>query len=338
LNKVPGDNLLKRKWFFFYGISFILMLICAIASNWVAENGTDRRYFSIIWISLWIVLLLFSELSSSPHSSLRKKLLMVLVLTGSASSLYPLYIPANVPSKNKVLSELKSLNTIGIIAEYSTAYLSSSVDPAHIKATPHDKEYIRNFNLVEDVFKQKRIYLIKEGWLTSFPDTMKQFGFLLQRTGEPFHKAGYELCRYEKIINRRVFTIGEMKYQGKIVEDTTSFSKQTAMITPEFDKGKHFIYGPFIHLPKGKYSVVFRLMASRDLSIDNVAVLDVSANFGKEVIATRTIRLCDFARSHHFEEFDIPFEVTKDYDGTEFRVMFLGGVDLSFDRVVLIEK
>jgi hypothetical protein len=146
------------------------------------------------------------------------------------------------------------------------------------------------------------------------------------------------LCRYEKIVKRKIFTIGEMKYQGKMVEDTNAYSLQTAMITPDFDKSKHFIYGPFVNLTKGKYSVMFRLMVSRDLSIDNVAVLDVSANYGKEILTSKTIRLCDFAKSHHFEEFDIPFETSKDYEGVEFRIMFLGGVDLSFDRVLLIER
>jgi hypothetical protein len=236
------------------------------------------------------------------------------------------------------MNELKTLGNIGVIAESDAAYLMSCADPSHVKATPHEKEYIRNFNLAQDVLKQEKIYLVKGDWLKEFQDTAMQFNILLQRTGEPFRKAGYDLCRYEKIVKRRVFSLGEMKYQGKVLVDSNAYAVQTAMITPEFDKTKHFIYGPFVDLPKGKYSVVFRLMTSRDLAIDNVAVLDVSANFGKETLASKTIRLCDFSRSHHFEEFEVPFETAKDYAGVEFRIMFLGGVDLSFDRVLLIEK
>jgi len=338
LNNQPGDPLLKGKWFFFFGLNFIVLLFCLLASHWVSANGSDRRYFSIVWISLWITVLLFSEVSVTSNPSLRKKILLILIFIGSVSSIFPLYIPVNVPSRNTVLGEFKSLETAGIIGASSSVYLSSCVDPNHIKATPHDKEYIRNFNLVNDVFKQNRLYLMKDEWLKSFPDTIDQFGFLLQRRGEPFHKAGYELCRYEKIINRKSYGISDMKYQGHLVEDTNAYSRQVAMITPDFDRSKHFIYGPFINLAKGKYTVLFRLMTNRDLSIDNVAVLDISANFGKEILASRTIRLCDFARNHHLEEFDVPFETTKDYEGVEFRVMFLGGVNLSFDRVVLLER
>jgi hypothetical protein len=329
--------LLYNKWALYFMVNGIILFFCIISSHWVFLNGLDRKYFSIVVITLWTALLLFTETSEISHPVIRKYILTFLILLGSFSSLYPLYLP-HLPSSNTALSELKTLNTIGLIGASSAAYFSASVDPTHIKATPHEKEYIRNFNLVQDVIKQNRIFLIKNGWLSSFPDTISQFGILLQRTGEPFHKSGYELCRYERIIKRSYFSIGEMKYQGTLQEDTTAYTKQVAMITPGFDRNKHFIYGPFIHLLKGRYTVLFRLKTSRDLSTDNVAVLDISANYGKEIIASKTIRLCDFAKSHHFEEFDISFETAKDYDGVEFRVMFLGGVDLWFERVVLAER
>ena len=339
-NRIPNarTTYLKNRWDIFFGINFIVLLVCVLASYWVTANGSDRKYFSIVWITLWIAVLFIAEASETKHSSLKNRLLVILLLIGSVSSLYPQYFPTKIPSKISVLEELKLLSTIGIIGESSSAYLASSADPAHIKATPHDKEFLRNNNLKKDVLKQERIYLIKDGWFKSFPDTMKQFGFLLQRIGEPFHKGGYELCRYDQIIHRRTLGIGEMMYQGTLVEDSNSYSPQVAMITPTFDRSKHFIYGPFIDLPKGKYTVLYRLSVSRDLSIDNVAVLNISTNFGKKIIASRTIRLCDFARNHHFEEFDLSFETTKDIKGVEFRVMFLGGVNMRFDRAILVER
>ena len=110
------------------------------------------------------------------------------------------------------------------------------------------------------------------------------------------------------------------------------------MITTPFDRSKHFIYGPFINLHKGKYTVLYRLKISRDLGINNFAVLNISANYGKQILTSRTIRLCDFQKSYNFEEFGVPLEITRDYKGVEFRIMYLGGTDLFFDRVVLIEQ
>lgn len=338
LNKQLADYNQKSGWFKFYFLQGVLMLVVVLMSSWVAANGFDRRYFSILTISFGVCLLFFIEISNHSRSSLRKNALAILFVLGALSSLYSSYIPKKLPATIDTFNALKPMEYIGIIAASEPAYFSAFSDPSRIKSTPHDKEYIRNFNLALDVLKQDRIYLVKDGWLQNFPDTIVQFAILLQRRGEPFKRAGYEMCRYEKIVKRSVFTINEMKFQGKVVEDTNSYSLKTTMITPDFDRGKHFLYGPFITLPKGKYSVVFRLMTSRDLSVDNVAVLDVSANFGKEVITSKTIRLCDFAKSNHFEEFEVPFETAKDYEGMEFRIMFLGGVDLSFDRVVLIQK
>ena len=129
-----------------------------------------------------------------------------------------------------------------------------------------------------------------------------------------------------------------MEHVGTIMTDTTAYSGKAAMITTPFDRSKHFIYGPFINLHKGKYTVLYRLKISRDMGINNFAVLNISVNFGKKILTSRTLRLCDFAKSYDFEEFDVPFEIGGDYKGVEFRIMYLGETDLFFDRVVLIEQ
>lgn len=336
--KVPFRNyFMSQKWLLFFTFNGLILFICLILSNWVMIHGAAAKYFSIVFISLWIALLLFIESTDSSRPALRKYTLMILIFLGVVSCISPLYIPKHLPATSGALSELKTLDSFGLIGESSNAYKTASIDPAHIKATPHDKEFIRNFNLVKDVLKQKRIYLVRNEWLTSFPDTINQFGILFQRMGEPFQKAGYDLCRYQRIIKRTIFLVDEMQTQGTIMTDTTAYSGKSAMITTPFDRSKHFIYGPFINLHKGKYTVLYRLKISRDLGINNFAVLNISANFGKEVLTSRTIRLCDFAKSYNFEEFDVPLEITRDYEGVEFRIMYLGETDLFFDRVVLIE-
>ena len=327
-----------QRWLLFFTVNGLVLFIILVLSNWVLINGASGKYFSIVFISLWIAILLFTESTDSSRPALRIYILWIIVILGVVNCLTPLYIPTHLKSKNNELSELKTLKNFGLIGESSFVYTASSIDPDHIKATPHDKEFLRNFNLVKDVFKQKKIYFVMNNWLTFFPDTITQFGFLMQRAGEPFRKAGFDLCRYERVINRMVFPVDSMQFQGTLVTDTTAYSKKAAMITTSFDRSKHFVYGPFIKLPKGKYSVLYRLKITRDLSTNNLAVLDVSANFGKEIIATKTIRLCDFARAQHFEEFDLPFELIKDYDGLEFRIMYLGETDLFFDRLVLFEQ
>ena len=153
-----------------------------------------------MFISLWIALLLFFESTESARPALRKYIILALLFLGITSSLFPLFVPKHLKAKSSALVELKSLQNFGMIGESSMVYIAASTDPGHIKVTPHDREFIRNFGLVKDVFKQNKIYLLRNNWLPDFPDTIRQFGILLQQTGQPFQKAGYNLCRYEKTI------------------------------------------------------------------------------------------------------------------------------------------
>jgi hypothetical protein len=316
----------------------LIIFVSLLFSNWVLINDAAGKYFSVVFISLWIALLLFFESTGSGRPGVRKIILLVILFLGIVSSLSPLFIPKYLPSKSSALGELSSLHTFAMIGESSLVYIAASTDPKHIKGTPHEGEFIRNPNLVKDAFKQDKIYLLGNNWLSVFPDTIRQFGVLLQRTGEPFQKSGYKLCRYEKTIKRTIFPLDSMKTVGTIMTDTTAYSGKSAMITIPFDRSRHFIYGPFINLLKGKYTVLYRLKISRNLGINHFAVLNISANFGKTILTSRTLRLCDFAKSYDFEEFDVPLEIARDYQGVEFRIMYLGETDLFFDRVILIEQ
>jgi len=332
------NYLVNQRWLTFFMLNGLIIFICLVLSNWVLINDAAGKYFSIVFISFWIAFLLFFESTESVRPGLRKIIILVILVLGIASSLSPLFIPKYLPSKSNAMSELSSLHSFGMIGESSMVYIAAATDPKHIKGTPHESEFIRNTSLVKDVFKQDKIYLLRNNWLSDFPDTIRQFGVLLQRAGEPFQKSGYDLCRYEKMIKRTIFPIDSMKTVGTIMTDTTAYSGKSAMITIPFDRSKHFIYGPFINLHKGKYTVLYRLKISRDMGINNFAVLNISANFGKTILTSRTLRLCDFEKSYNFEEFDVPIEIARDYQGVEFRIMYLGETDLFFDRVILIEQ
>jgi hypothetical protein len=327
-----------QKWIFFFFLNGGILFLCLILSNWVLKNHATGKFFSLIFISLWTSLLLFLEITESSKPSLRNYLLPIMILLGVISSLAPLYIPENVEARSTALEGLKNLNVCGIIGESGEVFAAASADPNHIKPLPHEGEVNRNSELEKEVFRQHTIYFVGNNWLSSYPDTLRQYGVLFQRIGEPVKKSGFELCRYEQFAQRMIFPVDSMKYQGVLLKDTMAYSGKAAMITLPFDRTRHFIYGPFISLPKGKYNVVYRIKVNRDMGINNFAVLNISSNYGKSVIKTRTLRLCEFAASNHFEEFDLPLETITDLKGVEFRIMYLGESDLYFDRVVLIRK
>lgn len=95
--------------------------------------------------------------------------------------------------------EFKQLGDIGIIANYWNSYINAAADPEHIRATPHDKDLVRNRRMVDSVLARKDIYLISDMWLDSFPGSINQFGNTLMKAGDPFMLGGCEVCLYKKV-------------------------------------------------------------------------------------------------------------------------------------------
>ncbi|MCX6287487.1 MAG: hypothetical protein NTY96_10260 [Bacteroidetes bacterium] len=190
----------SNPWFYFFFFEALLTFIAVLSSGWVAANGAGRRYFTTFFMSAWISLLLWLE--TLPENKIKKQFrlaLLAVVIIGSLSGSFRFYYPEIKPSRIRVISALKSLGNIGIIAEYWNSYMSASPDPVHIKATPHDKDYVRNPELVKEVLEQPILYLVKDGWIDSFPDTIIQFGKTLKKKGKSIHIADSWLNRYEVI-------------------------------------------------------------------------------------------------------------------------------------------
>ena len=187
----------NKKWFLFFLINGILTLIVIIISHWVFLNGVGRRYFVLVYISFALVVLFLAETFEKRKLRTLQVLSAVIILTGAISSCYKFYYPRHIPSRIKVLSEFQSLGNIGLIAEYWNSYLSATPDPIRIKATPHDKDYVRNYKLVEEVLAQPRIYVIKDMWMDTFPDTLYQFGRILVRKGDSFYIGQCWVNQYE---------------------------------------------------------------------------------------------------------------------------------------------
>ena len=204
LKKVKFSDSMTKRLFLFFLLDLTIVFTIIIITEWTYVAGVPQRYFNCTYISAAILtLLLYESLNlNKVKINIIKYILLITVLIGSFGTLYTMRVVWYKPYKpySEVVSELDKLGNIGIIAEYWNSYTCSVNEPEKIKATPHDKSWVRNWKLVEDVFKQEKIYLIKDMWLDSFPDTITQFGRTLVRQEKPFNLANANLCRY-KIIN-----------------------------------------------------------------------------------------------------------------------------------------
>ena len=325
----------RNRWLVFFALNGIMTFVILLFSHWVYLNGTNRSYFSVVFISLWIAFLFYIEATGSKNRQLRMILLTVLVLLGSISSFSNFFFPKCQPSRVSQLTGYSRLGDAGLIADYQHAYLTACINPKHIKATPHEKDKVRNFSMVEAVFSMPKLYFIKDSWLDSFPDTTMQFGHILLRKGNAFRCSNTTLCEYERMLFTRSFTCEEMQHQGTISADPAARSGKSVVIGPNYDRKKHFIYGPFLSLKHGTILIQFNLRSEPDYNTRTIAFLEISANYGKEILATMPIRSCDFHRQEAFQIFSLKTKLDKDYEGVEFRIRYEGGPDLYFDRVEL---
>ncbi|MGE5425061.1 MAG: hypothetical protein ACM3N9_06835, partial [Syntrophothermus sp.] len=315
----------KQKWLLFFGLNFFISILL------MPFFLQSSDFSPLIYLSFWAALLLFIESSGSAKRSIRRLILYCMVTPGALSAVVPLFFPHPLPSQRKVCSEFARLGKAGIIGSYKDSYVIASADPKKLHATPNDSDLIRNRQIVADVFKQPSLYLVRDNWMNTFPDTVKQFGQILLKSGDEFIMGGRSVCRYSRYIYCQDFNVNLMKHQGIVSKDENALSGESVKIDSTFDRTKHFVFGPFIPLNQGKIEVTFRLKSSDNLSTDKAAVLEVSAGYGKQILASQTIRWCDFQIKNHFETFSMIVEIPENYQGVEFRIMSLGRHDLYFD-------
>jgi len=190
-----------KKWILFFLFDAVFLFGIIIVSNWTFLNGVPRRYFTCTYISFsFSFLLLLDNLNtSSKNINIINTILLLTVFVGGIGTLYNIKFiwPKTISPRVKVVSEFEKLGQIGIISEYWNSYITSCPNPDMIKATPHESSgAIRNYEIVDEVFEQKNIYVIKDMWLQRFPDSLKQFGRVLIKDSTEFRIGDCDVCKY----------------------------------------------------------------------------------------------------------------------------------------------
>ena len=205
------------KWSVLFGINTIGSFLLLISSEWVYKNDINIRYFSVVYLSLWLTIIFYSDaiinisLQSSRIrvvNSFKKYLfrintpllvsLFLVALIGSMS--LPPYVYSLSPAKSQ-LSKLIGFNQLGeagIIGNYWTSYIICSVNPEKLSCTPHDRDMVRSIRSRKKVMASSKIYLVKERWLDHFPDQIIQFETKLTKQGPELKIDEYTLALYKR--------------------------------------------------------------------------------------------------------------------------------------------
>ncbi len=151
----------------------------------------------------------------------------------------------------------------------------------------------------------------------------------------------------ESIINE----IFELKYDHNIFEsEAMEHSVGSVVIDPDASEGKsimaekekynagYLLFGPYVTLAPGRYKVSYQMKVDDNTLKRSVAILDVASELGQRVLAKKGIIGNDFKKANVYQPIDLTFNIKKAMPKLEFRIKFLGGVNMWVDYVDVVQR
>lgn len=323
----------KFPFFSFALADMFLMLAVIFVSKWVYANGQGTWYFVAPYISFCLYILQILDKAEWIKKRANFVILFSLTLLVSFSEIHYIYQNNHhgFTSKRTQIEKFQRLGQVGILGSYWNSYILSIAHPKTVIASPREHEFVRNFSLIEEIFKQPNIYYVKKDLFKQFPDTIMEFEIPLVRTGKEFTLSGYTLCKYRIGSKNKFYSISNLNCDTHLIDPKTN-----QIIVDEPKDQYHFLCtGPLTSLLKGKYKLVYHI-EFEDLKTDRLPmIMDVSSDYGSKPIAA------EFCTSEHYNKenntISIEFEVGEFKRFVEFRLIYLGGQKVSFSGIDLFQ-
>ena len=325
----------KNPWIVFFLSDFLAVLAIIFLAHWVLLNNMGRWYFVAPYISgLLLVLLLldsFVEKMGKPLKAICVCCVLILGITPIYTSLSA-HNWKYTPLRSTIL-ELNKLGEIGIIGDYWDAYRCSIANPENIKSTPHEGEDIKNTDRISEVFRQPKIYLSKDMWFDSFPDSIQQFGVMLYKYSDEFFLGGSNLCAYKPKKLNKIYTLGDLKFDSTVLDKTSSSLK----VNPEDKKhlNKHLVYGPDISLVPGTYRVRFFCSSSGLPNDSKPLTIDISSEFGQKSLFQKDIGHAELVQGKPYVTCTFTVENLEQH--VEFRLLYSGFNPIEFKQLEVFQ-
>ncbi|MCB0397368.1 MAG: hypothetical protein KDD36_11970 [Flavobacteriales bacterium] len=191
----------SKPWLIFFFLEASVMLLLILSSEWTFLNGVPRRYFTCTYVSLSMAVLILLDQTSTSGKAMNAWMngaVLLVALIGGVSAPYNIgqIWPGTLKPRVAYSREFETLDESGIIADYWNSYIISCVNPDKMVATPHDQAIVRNADLVDEVFKRENIYVVRDMWMESLPDTLIQFSRTLVKEGKAFKLGGCDVAKY----------------------------------------------------------------------------------------------------------------------------------------------
>ncbi|MFP3220591.1 MAG: GxGYxYP family putative glycoside hydrolase [Candidatus Marsarchaeota archaeon] len=110
---------------------------------------------------------------------------------------------------------------------------------------------------------------------------------------------------------------------GNVISDPTALSGHAVESNPSSGpEGQAMVYGPYVPLPQGSYTVIYHLKLDHPLSLPNstvIATIDVDWDTGLKLVANRSLTLAQFTPGK-WQNFTLSFTLNQSVPNAEFRV------------------
>lgn len=324
----------KNFWLTFFLADFTGILLVIFLSHWVYLNDLGYWYFVAPYISCVIFILLLFEHSKFITSKIAVFFLFIGVFFINLSPVFG--VLSKFGEYRSIASKARELNQfgeIGIIGDFWESYKFSIVNPKGIKSTPHDKSDVKDPSRINEVITQSRLFISKNEWMESFPDTLNQFGFILVKKGNPIFVAGSDFCEYKLLLidvkKNFELNISELTQNGGIINENG-----TVTFTNLDKRTSHSIYGPKFPMEKGKYRVEFYVSGLNIKQLKNELMADISYNSGQNVAIEQPLNQSNYNKQK--DCFSFIFDINKRLLlNTEFRILERKSMNYTFHKIVV---
>lgn len=184
-----------------WSVYFLVLSVLSIAAlcclRWVAVNYVMLKYFIPAFVLMWAG---FFSVRPRHNTSLYTYALFLSIATimSAAGGLYQHVNNSRIVTGLKEVEAIKTLAPVGFIGDYWYSYLLGIADPSSIATTPHEGQFCRNRELLGKVLAYDTVYMVKNQWLDTFPDTIVQYGHVWIRSGAEVNLTPFEMAPYRK--------------------------------------------------------------------------------------------------------------------------------------------
>ena len=281
----------------------------------------------------------------SPNKGLLRKLIALAVIS---SLIFTVFTVEEYKVRRKIFGtydedHIKLLNKIISLIPRNASVLTQNDIFPHVSQRKHVYLYLPradfepDFILIDiklEFYRSPPPYPPYSAFIPQYLKTHPNYGIYASADGIILFKKDYLetpvfFIPYIRLLNYKDLILGK----GRIIHDASSKSKYVYFHSRNMERGT-FWFGPYEIFPSGEYKAIFCLKVKETVN-DTVIIIDISADHGVTILASKVIKGVDFNAPNTWQNFTLEFEIYAPME-LEFRGIFVSNAtDVYLDYILV---